>query len=173
MSMGEHLNLLRAHQTTLCKHFNHYVELYNWSTHGDLGSRSSGVKLIALVIMHIEQNTPELIEHQKAAVREFFESNDAVKNSADTDAVFQELNALIRKWQADGVKISKKNLPMYIQILEAASVLFSFHKKSINQQMIDRLHTLAMQIKKESPSKLVNAYTCTCCRTPKRHFELH
>lgn len=158
MSMGEHLSLLRAGQNSRCKHFNHYVEKYEWANRGDIGARAGGVKLIALVIMHIEQNTPDWKEHQSAAVRDFFESHDSVKNSTDSDAVFQALDTIIRKWQTEGFKISKKNLPKYIQILEAASILFTFHKKNIDQPMIDTLYGLTESIQKYSPSKLVDAY---------------
>ena len=158
MSMGEHLNLLRGRETPRCKHFNNYVEMYPWSTRGDIGWRSGGVKLIALVIMHIEQNTPVWKEHQSAAVNAFFESNDPVKNSTDSDAVFQALDALITKWYTDNIKITQKDLPRYLQVMEAAATLFSFHQKSIDEVMVNKLLELTDTIQKYSPSKLVSAY---------------
>lgn len=162
MSMGEHLNLLRGEQTALCQLFNSYVEMYPWSTHGDIGCRMGGVKLIALVIMHIEQDTPVWKEHQSTAVTEFFMSNNPVKSSTATDAVFQELDGLIARWNANNVKITQKDLPRYLQVMEAATVLFSFHQQTINDDMINKLIGLTNTIQKYSPSKLVKTYLDEC-----------
>lgn len=158
MSMGEHLNLLRGEQTALCQLFNNYVEMYSWSTHGDIGCRMGGVKLIALVIMHIEQDTSVWKEHQSAAVTEFFMSNRSVNNSTGTDAVFQALNGLIADWSTRNIKITQKDLPKYLQVMEAAAVLFSFHHKKINNYMANTLLELTNTIQKYSPCKLVSAY---------------
>jgi len=158
MSMGEHLNLLRGEQTALCNHFNNYVEMYSWAAHGDIGCRMGGVKLIALTIMHIEQNTPIWTEHQKEKVTEFFMSNNSVKNSTGTDAVFQALDDLITKWQNENLKITQKDLPKYLQAMEAAVILFSFHQMNIDENMIKQLLELTETIHKYSPSKLVSAY---------------
>lgn len=158
MSMGEHLNLLRGEQTALCQLFNNYVEMYPWSTHSDIGCRMGGVKLIALVIMHIEQNTPVWKEHQSTAVTDFFMSNNSVKNSTGTDAVFQALDGLINDWNTNNVKITQKDLPKYLQVMEAAAVLFSFHQKNIDNDMVNKLLQLTSTIQKYSPSKLVSEY---------------
>jgi hypothetical protein len=158
MSMGEHLNLLRTQTFPLCRHFDKYAKQYTWSTRGCLGHRSSGIKLIALVIMHIEQNQSDWVEHQTAAVNKFFSTAEAVKNSTETDAVLQSLDAVVRQWQAQDFKISKKDLPKYIQILAAACILFSFHRLHMDQSMLDKLDGLTSEIKKYSPGKLVAAY---------------
>lgn len=158
MSMGEHLNLVRTQTLPRCRHFDRYAKQYAWSTRGCLGHRSSGIKLIALVIMHIEQNQPDWVEHQTAAVNKFFSTAEAVKNSTETDAVLQALDEVVKQWQAQDFKISKKDLPKYIQILAAACILFSFHRLPMDQSMLDKLDRLTSEIKKYSPSKLVVAY---------------
>ena len=158
MSLGEHLNLLRVMQTSRCVAFNRYVEQYAWSTNGDIGHRSGGVKLIALVMMHIEQKTQVWKEHQTAYIKKFFESDNPVTATTPTDAVLQAIDAMVQKWRADEFRISKKDLPKYLQILEAASILFSFHDKPLDQAMVNRLNELTTSIQKYSPSKLVAAY---------------
>lgn len=110
------------------------------------------------MIVHIEQNQPEWVEHQTAALNKFFSTAEAVKNSTETDAVLQALDAVVRDWQVRDVKICKKDLPKYIQILAAASILFSFHRLPIDQSMLDKLDGLTSEIKKYSPGKLVAAY---------------
>lgn len=158
MSMGEHLNLLRAHPFPLCRNFDRYAEKYPWSTRGFLGHRSSGIKLIALVMMHIEQNTSDWTEHQTSAVNQFFTTNESVKYSTETDGVLQALDTMVKQWERDEIKIPKKDVPKYIQIMAAASLLFSFYNYPIDQNTFNRLDKITSDIKKYSPSKLVDAY---------------
>ena len=157
MSIGELLSFVRVQDTPRAKFFYQVVEDNPWVTH-EFGIRSMGIKMVGMIIMHIEEKTNIWKESRLDQVKVFYDENVAVRSETTICGLFSNFTTIIDAWKSSNAGFAPgKELGKFVVVFEAASILGAIHKKSVSNTMINKLLEKTVKIAKYSPAKLVAA----------------
>ena len=157
MSTGELLGFVRVQDTPRAKFFYQVVEDNPWVTH-EFGIRSMGIKMVGMIIVHIEEKISVWKESQLAQIKSFYDSETNVRSETTISGLFSNFSTIVESWKnsEDGFAPSK-DLSKLVVVFEAASILGAIHKKTIDEGIINSIFDKMGTITKYSPAKVVAA----------------